>query len=251
MEAFVKPGKVFVDVKGYLETLLPSGLEKDLHDNEEICEVCHGTGFAKDDHRYGLEGDPNRSPFPYKHESLWWCPACYNGVVRRCEYCGKLIPKGRLVCDCETVRQMKKKEEDKAASEALNKAEELDSDALGTKFGMCYSDHITHNEGYFNDWDDFFEAWDDKDEDLPRPQYVWGTREVEIHIDAYRVLENATEEMYEDAYDDIGKKAFDELQSFLNDWCTRCGVGKSYEESHKFKVRIPWEVYDARGQEDV
>ena len=324
IEEFVKPRKVFVDVKDYLESLLPSGLEKDLHENEdfseEICETCHGTGFAKADNNYGLTDDPNRSPFPYKHESLWWCPHCYNGVVRRCKHCGKLLPKGRLKCDCETIREREEKEREQALLEAWNKAEELGPDALGTKFGMCYSDRYTHNEGYFTDWDDFFDAWggvvfDNEGNEPSRPEfditivnfsgsnpmvagdydlfgatdlghlttaglktdgynnitlnatgvaaisktgvtkfglrssYVWGTREVEMHIDAGNIVENATCDLYEDAGDNISDKAMIELQTFLNDWCAKCGVGKTYCESHRYKVRIPWEEYERREQD--
>lgn len=32
----------------------------------------------------------------------------------------------------------------------------------------------------------------------------------------------------------------------VDDWCKRCGVGKTYMESHKYKVRIPWDEYDGR-----
>jgi predicted RNA-binding Zn-ribbon protein involved in translation (DUF1610 family) len=246
--SFVQPRKVFVDVKGYLESLLPNGLEKDLHEDEdyieEVCETCHGAGFAKSDNRYGLTDHHGRVAFPFKHESLWWCPDCYNGIVYRCKHCGKLLPKGHLKCDCETIKERERVAGAKKLQEAWDKAEELGPEALGDRFGMCCLDDYGYRDGYFDDWDEFFETWENQDEGTPRPTHVWGTDTVEMHIDAGDVVDNATEELYEDAGSEIGKKTMKELQDFLNDWCGRCGVGKTYMESHEFKVRIPWEDYD-------
>ena len=65
-----------------------------------------------------------------------------------------------------------------------------------------------------------------------------------MHIDADSIIENATEELYEDAVSDISDEEVKRLQSFLDDWCKHCGVRTSYSESHRYKVRIPWAEYD-------
>ena len=65
-----------------------------------------------------------------------------------------------------------------------------------------------------------------------------------MSIDATDIIENATEDLYEDAIDSISDKARKELQEYLDNWCKACGVGTTYYESHKYKVRIPWESVD-------
>ena len=54
----------------------------------------------------------------------------------------------------------------------------------------------------------------------------------------------ATEDLYEDAFYDISSKEIERLQRFIDEWIKTCGVGTTYYESHKYKVRIPWEDYD-------
>ena len=36
------------------------------------------------------------------------------------------------------------------------------------------------------------------------------------------------------------------LQEILDHWAKTCGVSTTYYESHKYKVRIPWEDYNKR-----
>lgn len=248
MEEIVKPRRVVIDTREYVESLL--SFEKDLQDNEEfseeVCDTCHGTGIVKEDNQYFLREANGAMHGPYKHQAAWFCPNCYNGIVRRCKHCGKLITKGRLKCDCDTIKKAEKQQLKKLLQEAWDRAEELGPEALGTKFGMCSSSYYPYNEGYFRDWDSFFDAWDSEPKDSPRPQYVWGTREIEFYINADDIVENAVEELYEDAIDDISAEAMVELRTFLDDWCERCKVSKTYEESRKYKIRIPWEVYDGR-----
>ena len=77
-----------------------------------------------------------------------------------------------------------------------------------------------------------------------QPMYVWITEPVEMSVDVQNIIENATDDLYEDASGDITNEARKELQDFVDGWCKRCGVGTTYYESHKYKVRIPWEEYN-------
>ena len=43
-----------------------------------------------------------------------------------------------------------------------------------------------------------------------------GTEEVEMSFDASSIVSNACEDMYEDAYDDIGADAVAEMQRYLH-----------------------------------
>lgn len=188
---------------------------KDLHDNEDICPICHGTGLCIRDNPYGLSNDPEKkfNQFPYKHQSITSCPNCYNGVVRYCPDCGKQLSRMRTICDCEAAQQRRQQEEDRKEQELFDKAEKHEPNALGDKFLMAQSDFYPYNDGYFVSWDDFF---DNLDADIAeRPIYVWGTSEIELSLDATDIVSTACEDMYDDAYSDIGDAAVKEMQDFL------------------------------------
>ena len=236
---FEKPTTKYIDVK----------LQKDLHDNEDICPTCGGLGLMIANNPYGLSNDPDKTfsnLFPYKHQSLTFCKDCFNGVVKRCKLCGGIIPKGRTKCNCEKqealdkiVEQKKKKEEFDNAPIAPREIEE--------NCKCFFSESCPINDGYFFEWEDFFEAWHEYCSDISeedRPEYVWITDVVNMSIDAVDIIENATEDLYEDATDNISKEKVKELQDLLDEWCRTCGVGETYYESHKYKVRIPWEQYE-------
>ena len=245
MSVFTKPTEQIVADQEYISNLVNANLHKDLHGNEEICGFCHGTGLVISDNPYGLSNDPNRKlgMFPYKHQSLTFCPHCYNGIVHRCKLCGQILPRGFLKCTCEKQKEIDRIERERKAAEAFEKAP-IAPQEVAEKCGCFFSDIFPQNEGYFSDWYDFFEAWYNNHEpDEARPEYVWITDSVDMHIDAYSIVESATEDLYEDASSDISNEKIRPLQKYLDEWCESCGVGRTYYESHKYKVRIPWELY--------
>lgn len=79
MPGFVKPTRKVVNIEDAFGELIGKKLIKDLHDNEEICPVCHGIGLRIEDNPYGLSDDPDKKAgqFPYKHQSIRFCPNCY------------------------------------------------------------------------------------------------------------------------------------------------------------------------------
>ena len=125
MPGFVKPTRKVINIEDAFGELIGKKLIKDLHDNEEICPVCHGIGLRIEDNPYGLSDDPDKraGQFPYKHQSIRFCPNCYNGVVRFCPDCGKQIPRCRTLCDCDAVVQRRQQEENRKEKERLEKAE--------------------------------------------------------------------------------------------------------------------------------
>ena len=62
MPGFVKPTRKVVNIEDAFGELIGKKLIKDLHDNEEICPVCHGTGLRIEDNPYGLSNAPIREP---------------------------------------------------------------------------------------------------------------------------------------------------------------------------------------------
>ena len=250
MANFVPPIKKIIpasEVMAHLEPAMGKGLEKDLYKTEqyteEICQTCHGTGLVVQNNVYGLTGDTTRSRglFPYKHQSLSFCQDCYNGVVRRCNYCGKLLNRGWLKCDCETQKAIEKAVEQEKERKALEDARLL-SDAEASRMTMFYSEYYPDNEGFFEDWDDFFEAWEKNHKpEEERPEYVWATRENRMFIDAESIVESACDDLDEDAYDRVSA-AIPALQDVIDEWLNKYGTS-SFSVCREAKVRIPWERY--------
>ena len=242
--SFKKPERVFVNDKEYIERLVNASLVKDLHDNEEICQFCHGTGLVIRDNPYGLSNDPDVSAvFPYKHQSISFCQHCYNGIVRRCKLCGELIHRGFLKHNCEAQKKFDQEEAERKEKELWEKTPIAPPEVL-EKCEMFYADCLNYDDGYFGDWDTFFDLWAyDHLPGDPRPEYVWTTEIENMHIDADDVIETATQDLYEDADSDISDAKRKELQAYLDEFCKTCGVGTTYYQG-KYKVRIPWEDFN-------
>lgn len=243
---FVKPEMKIIDPIPYIQKIIGKGLIKHLCNDEVICNSCHGTGIILADNPYNLRDDPNKKigHFPYVHQSFKFCPDCYNGVVHRCDFCGKIIrPRWNLVCNCEKSKKIDVEKKKQKKQKEFDKAKELPEN-LKEDYDFYYSDYYGFNNGYFEDWETFFNYWNENyDEKEERPKYVWITEKVNMKIDALSIVESATEDLYEDSMNDISERSLNELQQFLNSWCKSCGIGDTYCESHKYKVKIPWEKY--------
>ena len=101
MSSFIKPIRVAINIADTLLALYGSDpvLHKDLQPGEQICVVCKGLGAKRWDLPFGLHGDPDKG-FPYNHENVAPCSACYNGVQTLCDFCGAAHPKTRTRCEC-------------------------------------------------------------------------------------------------------------------------------------------------------
>lgn len=64
-----------------------------------------------------------------------------------------------------------------------------------------------------------------------------------MSLDARSIVDSACEDLYEDAFSDIGDAAIAEMQTFFDNWLIANGR-TAYLEDHKHAVRIPWEEYD-------
>ena len=241
---------ILINVSEEIKNILPETLEKDLQDNEEICPECHGLGVVVDNNIYGIQGDTSeaakKSMFPYNHQAIKFCPNCYNGVIRLCQYCGKQIRKSSInYCDCE---QYKAKEEEKERlkyQEKISKAEEVDIKDIGSD--MWFYDEQT--DDYFSDIESFVDAYKDfeeyeSDEEMMNslPEVLWLTDPVDISMDADSIIENACEELHEDAYENISGEDRKELQNMLDEWCNKqTGTRTIYPNYKKYvRVRKEW-----------
>lgn len=245
MSEFVQPRAVEIDPIMLLSELFNTPLRKDLNDNEEICPVCHGLGLIIRNNVYGLSNDPNRMVmFPYKHQSVSFCDNCYNGVIRRCKYCGE--NKTRGYHNCDGTRQEFQEEQDKKEIHTMELARKIQYDSDEAKnMKMLFSESYPYNEGYFSDWDDYFNAWYDSNDhssDNIRPEYVYGTYEMGLKIDIENAIEDACSDLHESARDNIS--GIDKLQEIVDDWCSEQSGCVTYFQDQKVAVKIPWEECD-------
>lgn len=241
---------ISINVSEEIKNILPETLEKDLQDNEEICPTCHGLGVVIDNNIYGIKGDTSeaakRSMFPYNHQAIKFCPNCYNGVIRLCQYCGKQIPKGHIdKCDCEQYKTREEEEKRIKYQDKILKAEEVDIKDIDSE--MWFYDEQT--DDYFSDIDYFVDSYKDSDEYESDeeminnlPEVLWLTDPVDISMDAYNIIESACEELHEDASDNISGEDRKELQDILDEWCKKqTGTRTVYPNYKKYvKVRREW-----------
>jgi len=103
--------RVKIDARTAFVQVGLDGIVHDLDDDEIICPQCRGLGLCKASSSYGKgERKPREAAFPYHHEWLAPCPACYMGKIRVCQEpvgdkpeirCLKPIPRMRTICDCK------------------------------------------------------------------------------------------------------------------------------------------------------
>lgn len=197
--------------------------EKHLQENEEICEVCNGLGMTIDDNPFGIRGIKANKTFPFNNQALSFCSSCYNGVRKRCEHCHELIAKGWTKCNCETVKKQKDEQQEIEAKERWNKIPKISLEHALANYGMLYvedfDEYVASNA--FEDWIEY-----QRDEDgyfEPKDLRIYVTRCESLYLSATDIVENALEELHEDA--EVSNEATEQLQSFLDQWCKRNGGG--------------------------
>lgn len=239
-----------INVSEEIKNILPETLEKDLQDNEEICSVCHGLGVVLDNNVYGIKGDTSeaakKSMFPYNHQAIKFCPNCFNGVIRLCQYCGKQIRKGSIdYCNCEQYKAKEEEEKRIKYQEKISRAEEIDIKNIDSDMWL-YDEQA---DDYFSDIDSFVDAYKDfyeyeSDEEMMNnlPEVLWLTDPVDISMDVNTIIESACEELHEDAYDNISSEDKKELQNILDEWCEKqTGTRTIYPNYKKYvRVRKEW-----------
>ncbi|MFJ7661991.1 hypothetical protein ACIQXW_06275 [Lysinibacillus sp. NPDC097162] len=200
-------------------------LEKHLSKNEEICKDCHGLGMKIDNNIFGIKGYKHSKgmTFPFNNQSLSYCRSCYNGIRKRCEHCNELIAKGWTVCNCETVRKQKDEQQVREAKERWSKIPKISLENALANTGMLYvedfDEYVSSNA--FEDWIEY-----QRDEDGnfdPKNLRIYVTRCESIYLSAAEIVENALEELHEDA--EVSNQAMEQLQTFLDQWCKENGGG--------------------------
>lgn len=243
---------ISINVSEEIKNILPDILEKDLQDNERVCHICNGLGVVIDNNVYGIKGDMSeaakKSMFPYNHQAIKFCPNCFNGVIRLCQYCGKQIRKGSIdYCDCEQYKVKEEEEKRIKYQEKISRAEEVNIEDVDSD--MWFYDEQT--DDYFFNIDYFVDAYKDFDEYESNeeminnlPEVLWLTDPVDISMDADQIIENACEELHEDAYENISDKDRKELQDMLDEWCNKQTGTRTVYPNYKKYVRVRKEWFE-------
>ena len=178
-------------------------------DKECVCEFCKGTGYVIRDGKWLEE-----------------CAKCNQGIVPKCEYCGK--PKYKKVrygsfeeCDnphCIIEREHERNEKEKQNElDRFNKATKWTWDNVPKdKVEFLYHDLYSYGDGYFSDIDELREYC--QDEDIEMPKYVYCTTPIEFSLDAWDLIESRLEEAYEGAEDNVNEDALVEFQEHCNEF---------------------------------
>jgi len=231
---------VSLKVSDEIKHILPDTLKKDLQDNEIICPTCHGLGMVAVHNIYGIKGDTSElaktSRFPYDKQSLSFCPDCFNGVVELCKYCNKPIVKGSIdKCDCEQYKEREKQEELKKYQELVIKAKEVQPEDVKTAF---YDD--TNDKYYFNIGDFINDYYYDNSNLDKIPSELWVCSETKISIDAESVIENACNNLHEEACEDCD---YNSLQKILDKWCEKQKGTSTYYPCYDEYVKVKREWF--------
>jgi hypothetical protein len=214
------PEKVFVDI----ELLLPKQLEKDLMEHQWVCTTCKGLGLVIRDNVYGLKEErpqPWIIGFPYKNQSLFPCPDCYNGVQPVCKFCG--APGSRMYihaetnCQCQGASDARSQKRFQEYEERWAKAEKISIEEANQRFAMVF---IDGPDEYVSP-EDLAERLDELKDDDPELEtpYVWGTYTTSFMLrDAADLVVDACEELHEEAETNISQEDINRLQEFLTQW---------------------------------
>lgn len=223
----------------------PKILIKDLTEHERICPVCNGLGMRIADNVYGIKGDNSEAGrkylFPYEHQALSFCRNCFNGVQRLCPYCGEPYKnQAYLHCDCEGQKKVDEEEKIKKWNEKVVNAISVEEKDINT---MLYCEEF---DTYYETVDDFFDDYACNYDDMDvydKPERLWVTSAQKIFVDASDIIENACEDLHEDARDNISDEDIKQLQSFLDNWCKKQIGTTTYYPCYEQYVEIDWSKY--------
>jgi len=204
-------------------------LKKDLQEDEVICEHCHGTGLEIANNVYGISGDTTHIGvhFPYKHQSISFCRFCYNGVMKKCPSCGSLRGKQDRECPCGHAMKEREEKWKKENNERWEKAEKVPIEKIWETCKCLYVDDIDQYIFDEGELDDRIEEYE-----LENPR-IYGTIETQIKINASSIIEDACNDLHENAYDQCDAES---LQNILDEWCKKQSGATSYYPNYKIGV---------------
>lgn len=188
-------------------------------ENQIICNTCDGIGWLYDGH------------------SIIKCIECYDGLKNCCPICGE--PYKKFKCENEDcIKQqnyIKLNKEIECELTRFKEAKKINiKDIYKENIEMFYHDSYHYNDGYFNDIDEFKEYCEENELDIPK--YIWATYTKCLDLDSEYILEQACEDLFEDAYYHIID--MDELIEFLDKWSKKQVNTKTYYVDYELAILL-------------
>ena len=242
---------ISINVAEKIKNILPETLEKDLTDNEKICPVCQGFGIIKRDFPFGVKN--NSGSDWYNNEYFALCPNCYFGVVKLCEFCERPLSKNTRRCDCDEYKKHETEKIKKNNQKMINRAIEVEPKDVSTylydeETGRYYAEVEDFVDELQEEWIDgdaaFWDSFDDYFENTI-PKVLWVTEYMQMSMDATTIVEEACEELHEDALDNVGSEDINELQKYLNEWCKKQSGTGTYYPCYREYIRVKKEWFDS------
>lgn len=197
----------------YVEMEFKLKLRKDLLPNEVLCPECGGGTLQVDDSPYGLKGHvvPGK-PFPYKHQSITGCSHCYNGVRKLCKYCDKMLSRSGQ-CDCNGYSDELEAKREETEANRWDRATKITATELMNNADK-YPNMLFYENGdlFFSSMDSLVEhisesSFEDNKDGVPLSYInslrVYYTYQTSAEFDVESILQDAVEELHEDAYTNI------------------------------------------------
>lgn len=135
----------------------------------------------------------------------------------KCERCGKECEKHYVICsECRVAKDAEQEHQRFEKAEKITYAAWLSGNEGDN--AMIYAPDF--GNGFFSFLDelaDHIECWGD--DDLEPPYYVWPTRPQKMRFDSCSLIEDATQDMHEEAAEEVSVEAGEELQAMLDQWC--------------------------------
>ena len=201
---------------------LPTVFSRTLDDGQELCPECGGIQLVCDGNYINT------------------CQTCFgkNGVLTRCQYCGELAVYNHRCQGMKDAERLERYERKKAK---WDKVPKITLEEAIKRFVMVF---IDLGDGEYVDSDMLIEWIEDRESDdecLDRTTLrVYGTYKTEISFNAGIIIEEACDELHEEAFDRISGEAIKEMQDFFDKWAKENGGGTvTYIQDVKVGIVIP------------
>lgn len=113
----------------------------------------------------------------------------------------------------------------------------------------CMLYYSNGDQYFYDEWEAMENIYgnaceDSWSESFPRlPQYLYLTEPSYFKLDAWEIVESACEDLYEDAMSHISNDELKELQSTLDAWVEKVGMGATWYPDYKRVIELPWDDF--------
>lgn len=214
------------DREDYIKSLISTLTEGTINNSELLCPTCRGTGLVISK---SIAGSP----------VIHVCTDCCSGIVKRCEFCGKVLNRYES-CVCIKAVYSRLLNDSVGAKECSF----TDAKKSSPMFYFPFFPDDLDNSNYFETWDDFFDLYNStgwSKSDIERPEFIYGTYKEDFELEALSILSGELEYRGLAVEKTINSKDIKRLQSILTEWSAQVKVPPCYTPNLSVKVRIPWD----------